>query len=82
MADDGVAQRFGAVVGAGAQGGFQNGQFGLRVRRIGCPHHAQRARVVQQAQQQLLARGLVQRAVVGLQLGGGQQFLQHGFMLV
>jgi hypothetical protein len=52
------------------------------VGRIGRAHHAQRPRVVEQAQQQRALGGFVQLGVVALDARDGQQFGHHFFVLV
>ncbi|KWT90182.1 hypothetical protein APY03_3276 [Variovorax sp. WDL1] len=82
VADDVVADRRRAVARAGTSRGREDRELALRERRIGGVGNAQRACVVQQAQEQCLLGFLGQRRVIGLDARGGQQLGDHGLMLV
>ena len=82
VADDVVANGLVAKPLTHHPGGFKNGQLALGVGRILGAHHAQRARVVQQLDQQRALGGLLQARVVRLDARLGQQFGHHLFVLV
>ena len=82
VADDVVANGFMAKALTHHPGGFKDGQLALGVGRILGAHHTQRARVVQQLDQQRALGGLLQARVVRLDARLGQQLGHHLFVLV
>ncbi len=82
VADDGVANGLGAEAFAPAAGGVEDGQFAQRVGRVLGAGQAQRAGVVELAQQHGAFGLFVERAVVGFDACGGQQLGHHFFVFV
>ena len=77
MADGAVAEHL-----PQARGGFEDRQFAAGQGAVVAAAHAQRARIVEQSQQQGAAGRFSQTAVVFLQPGDAQQFGEHGLVLV
>ena len=82
VADDVVANRFGAKALAHDFGGFENRDFTARFVGIGGAEHAQRSRLAQQLQEQAALGHLVEPGIVGFESRHGQQFGHHRFVLI
>ncbi len=80
--DDVLADGAWAEVSPGAVGSVEHGQFAARPVGIDVVRQTQRTRVVEAADEQRLLGGFVKMTVIGAQASGGEQFAQHGFVLI